>query len=123
MADETTPPPTDCPQRPVRTTTQDSRPVSQQSTGTSTGTGYKMAKSASNASANTMSSLADQWHSVRSNVDSTTLDETLMHSCADTLVGDDDLHSLTDTLNDPRDLGSDDEFFSEMLPRDMNRQD
>ena len=122
MADETTPPPTDCPQRPVRTTTtQDSRPVSQQSA--STGTGYKMAKSASNASANTMSSLADQWHSVRSNVDSTTLDETLMHSCADTLVGDDDLHSLTDTLNDPRDLGSDDEFFSEMLPRDMNRQD
>ena len=77
-----------------------------------------LAKSGSAASANTMSSLADQWHSVRS-VKSTTDDETL-HSCADTLVGSDDMHSLADTLNDPRDLGSDDEFFSEMLPRDRN---
>ena len=121
MADETAT--TDLPQRPLRRNSKDDsasggqlgRPVSQQSSGQSS---YKIAKSASNASANTMSSLADQWHSVRSTADSTTLDETIMHSCADTLVGDDDLHSLTDTLNDPRDLGSDDEFFSEMIPRD-----
>merc|ERR1711981_1097195 len=83
----------------------------------------KLAKSASGTSANTMSSLAEQWHSVRSTAGttlrSTSDDDQTLHSCADTLVGEDDLHSCTDTLNDPRDLGSDDEFFSDqMLPRD-----
>lgn len=88
----------------------------------------KLAKSASGTSANTMSSLAEQFHSVRSHAgtirsttedDQTlhscaeTLDQTL-HSCADTLVGEDDLHSLADTLNDH----SDDEFFDQMLPPD-----
>lgn len=84
--------------------------------------GNKLAKSASGASANTMTSLADQWHSVRSTLPrSTTDDDQTLHTCHDdTLVGSDDLHSLSDTLNDPRDLGSDDEFSLEMLPRDRN---
>ena len=82
----------------------------------------KLAKSASGTSANTMSSLAEQFHSAAGTLRSTTEDDQTLHSCADTLVGDDDLHSLTDTLNDPRDLGSDDEFFSDqMLPRDSTR--
>ena len=82
----------------------------------------KLAKSASGTSANTMSSLAEQFHSAAGTLRSTTEDDQTLHSCADTLVGDDDLHSLTDTLNDPRDLGSDDEFFSDqMLPRDPTR--
>ena len=84
--------------------------------------GNKLAKSASGTSANTMSSLAEQFHSAAGTLRSTTEDDQTLHSCADTLVGDDDLHSLTDTLNDPRDLGSDDEFFSDqMLPRDPTR--
>lgn len=118
VADETA---TELPQRPLRSS-KDGTPTGR--TSAQSNEMNKLAKSASNASANTMTSLADQWHSVRSTAGSRTAteDETLMHSCADTLVGDDDLHSLTDTLNDPRDLGSDDEFFSEMLPRDMNRQ-
>ena len=88
--------------------------------------GNKLSKSASGASANAsmMSSLADQWHSVRSTLggkSATTDDDPTMHSCGDdTLIGDDDLHSLTDTLNDPKDFASDDEFYSEMLPRDRN---
>jgi len=82
----------------------------------------RLAKSASGTSANTMSSLAEQFHSVRSTAGtlrSTSDDDQTLHTCEDTLVGDDDLHSCTDTLNDPRDLGSDDEFFTDqMLPHD-----
>jgi len=85
----------------------------------------RLAKSASGTSANTMSSLAEQYHSVRSTAGtlrSTSDDDQTLHTCEDTLVGDDDLHSCTDTLNDPRDLGSDDEFLGEytdqMLPHD-----
>ena len=53
----------------------------------------------------------------------TTTDDDTLHTCmdtslADTLVGSEDLHSCADTLNDQ--IGSDDEYFSEMLPRDRN---
>lgn len=73
---------------------------------------------AKSGSAATMSSLADQWHSVRSTLPrSTTDDDQTLHTCADdTLVGSEDLHSISDTLNEG--LGSDDEFSLEMLPRD-----
>merc|ERR1712223_1767501 len=84
--------------------------------------GNRFSKSASGTSSNTMSSLAEQFHSVRSTAGtlrSTSDDDQTLHTCEDTLVGDDDLHSCTDTLNAPRDLGSDDEFFTDqMLPHD-----
>ena len=130
MADATAEPP-ELPSRPQRSRdasldrTAQPKPPSRTGSRSSSRQGvHKLAKSASGASANAslMSSLVDNWHSVRSTLGrSTTDDDPTMHSCGDdTLVGDDDLHSLTDTLNDPKDLGSDDEFYSEMLPRDRN---
>ena len=66
-------------------------------------------------------SMLDQWHSVRSTLNTRNTDEDTLYtaadtSMADTLVGSDELHSVADTLNDH----SDDEYFSEMLPRDRN---
>jgi hypothetical protein len=66
-------------------------------------------------------SMLDQWHSVRSEMNTRNTDEDTLYtaadtSMADTLVGSDELHSVADTLNDH----SDDEYFGEMLPRDRN---
>merc|ERR1719270_1433275 len=94
------------PQRPLRgrSGSKDGTPVTGR---TSQQSMNKLTKSASGASANTMTSLADQWHSVRSTAGSRTEDETLMHSCADTLVGDDVYPLVTESLNPPEILGSD----------------
>ncbi len=115
MADETAlPAQENVPKRPLRRNSKDA----------SVEVLNKLAKSGSGVSAGNasmMSSLAgDHWHSVRS-TRSTTDDDQTLHTCADeTLVDSEDLRSMSDTLNDPRDLGSDDEFSLEMLPRDRN---
>lgn len=106
------------PTRPQRRNSKDVTPTGKSPVPSTGGKG--LARSGSGASANTMTSLADQWHSVRSTLPrSTTDDDQTLHTCHDdTLVGSDDLHSMSDTLNEG--LGSDDEFSLEMLPRDRN---
>jgi len=114
VADETTPPTNQerPPSRPSRSrrNSQDPEATGRLSRSGSGRQGAKLAKSGSGSSATTMTSLADQWHSVRSTMPKSTTDD-------DTLVDPDDLHSCADTLNDQP---SDDEFTLEMLPRDRN---
>jgi len=121
LADETTPPAISPPSRPERRNSKDVGGDSGKLSRSASGN-IKSGppRPASSASANTVS-VVDQWHSVRST--RTTTDDDTLHTCmdtslADTLVGSEDLHSCADTLNDQ--IGSDDEYFSEMLPRDRN---
>ena len=111
--------PPSAPSRPERRGSSVGKTVSRSNT---PGAASASKRPPSATSVDNQSSMLDQWHSVRSEMNTRNTDDDTLYtaadtSMADTLVGSDELHSVADTLNDHSD---DDEYFGEMLPRDRN---